>query len=105
MRVLVLGGTSFAGRHVVMAAVGQGHDVTTFNRGRTNPGLVFPGRALRGDRTTGDYDALRGAGPFDAVVDMCAYVPLWNWDRTRPQEPLKAGISREREAELLRRWR
>jgi 2'-hydroxyisoflavone reductase len=75
MELLVLGGTSFAGRHVVERALAEGHSVTTFNRGRTNPDL-FPGvRSLHGDRTSGDYGALRGAGPFDAVVDMCAYVP------------------------------
>ena len=38
--------------------------------------ISFPSsRPLHGDRTTGDYAALEGAGPFDAVVDMCAYVP------------------------------
>jgi 2'-hydroxyisoflavone reductase len=73
--LLVLGGTSFAGRHVVEQAVAEGHTVTTFNRGRTNPGLFAEVRSLHGDRTSGDYDALKGAGPFDAVVDMCAYVP------------------------------
>src|SRR5581483_1829898 len=75
MELLVLGGTSFAGRHVVEAALAAGHSVTTFNRGRTNPGLFPAVRSLHGDRTAGDYTALEGAGPFDAVVDMCAYVP------------------------------
>ena len=75
MKLLVLGGTSFAGRHVVEQALAAGHSVTTFNRGRTNPELFPEVRALRGDRTSGDYAALEGAGPFDAVVDMCAYVP------------------------------
>lgn len=76
MRLLVLGGTSFAGRRVVEFALAEGHTVTTFNRGKTNPDL-FSGevRSLHGDRTAGDYGALAGAGPFDAVVDMCAYVP------------------------------
>ncbi|HYH51260.1 MAG TPA: NAD-dependent epimerase/dehydratase family protein [Acidimicrobiia bacterium] len=76
MRLLVLGGTSFAGRRVVECALAEGHSVTTFNRGRTNPDL-FSGavRSLHGDRTAGDYGGLVGAGPFDAVVDMCAYVP------------------------------
>jgi len=73
--LLVLGGTSFAGRHVVTRALQGGHSVTVFNRGRTNPGLFTGVRTLQGDRSTGDYDALSGAGPFDAVVDMCAYVP------------------------------
>jgi len=75
MELLVLGGTSFAGRHVVERALAEGHAVTTFNRGRTNPDLFPAARALRGDRSTGDYAALESAGPFDAVVDMCAYVP------------------------------
>src|SRR5919108_1176321 len=75
MELLVLGGTSFAGRHVVEQALAAGHAVTTFNRGRTSPGLFPEVRSLHGDRTSGDYAALEGAGPFDAVVDMCAYVP------------------------------
>lgn len=75
MELLVLGGTSFAGRHVVERALAEGHAVTTFNRGRTNPGLFPAARSLLGDRTEGNYEALKGAGPFDAVVDMCAYVP------------------------------
>jgi 2'-hydroxyisoflavone reductase len=75
MELLVLGGTSFAGRHVVEQALAAGHTVTTFNRGRTNPALFPEVRSLHGDRTSGDYAALEGAGPFDAVVDMCAYVP------------------------------
>ncbi len=75
MELLVLGGTSFAGRHVVEQALAVGHGVTTFNRGRTNPGLFPAVRSLQGDRASGDYAALEGAGPFDAVVDMCAYVP------------------------------
>src|ERR1044072_874427 len=75
MELLVLGGTSFAGRRVVEHARAGGHTVTTFNRGRTNPDLFPDVRSLHGDRTSGDYAALEGAGPFDAVVDMCPYVP------------------------------
>jgi len=75
MELLVLGGTSFAGRHLVAHALAAGHSVTIFNRGRTNPELFPDARSLHGDRATGDYAELAGAGPFDAVVDMCAYVP------------------------------
>lgn len=75
MELLVLGGTSFAGRHVVERALAEGHAVTIFNRGKTNPGLFPSVRFLQGDRTSGDYASLEGAGPFDAVVDVCAYVP------------------------------
>ncbi len=76
MRVLILGGTLFLGRHLVEAAQERGDDVTLFNRGRTDPGL-FPGvETLRGDRAAGDLDALR-TGEWDAVVDTSARVPRW----------------------------
>src|SRR3954453_6032268 len=49
MRLLVLGGTHFLGRHVVTAAAERGHDVATFTRGVS--GAPPEGvRALHGDR-------------------------------------------------------
>ncbi len=73
MKLLVLGGTKFLGRHAVDAALAGGHNVTIFTRGQTNPEL-FPGvERLRGDRD-GDLDALRG-GSWDGVVDTSGYVP------------------------------
>lgn len=49
MRLLVLGGTHFLGRHVVEAALARGHEVATFTRGRSGspPEGV---RAFSGDR-------------------------------------------------------
>ena len=41
MRILLIGGTRFVGRHVVDAALAAGHDVTIFHRGQTGPDL-FP---------------------------------------------------------------
>ena len=73
MRVLVLGGTQFLGRHVVDAALADGHDVTLFNRGQTRPELFPEAEKLRGDRD-GGLDELRGRS-FDAVVDTSGYVP------------------------------
>jgi 2'-hydroxyisoflavone reductase len=73
MRTLVLGGTQFLGRHVVDAALGHGHEVTIFNRGRTRPELFPEVERLRGDRD-GDLSALTERG-FDAVVDTSGYVP------------------------------
>jgi 2'-hydroxyisoflavone reductase len=73
MRILVLGGTLFLGRHVVDAACERGHELTLFNRGQTRPDL-FPGvEKLRGDRD-GDLTALAGRD-FDAVVDTSGRVP------------------------------
>jgi 2'-hydroxyisoflavone reductase len=73
MRILVLGGTQFLGRHVVDAALARGHDVTLFNRGQTRPDLFPDVEKLHGDRD-GDLAALEGRS-FDAVVDTSGYVP------------------------------
>lgn len=74
MRLLVLGGTSFIGRHIVEAALAADHDVTVFNRGRTNPDLFPDADRRAGDRAHGDYASL-GQGRWDATVDVSAYVP------------------------------
>jgi 2'-hydroxyisoflavone reductase len=73
MRILVLGGTQFLGRHVVEAALARGHDVTLFNRGRTRPELFPEAEKLHGDRE-GDLSALAGRA-FDGVVDTSGYLP------------------------------
>ncbi|MGW7166345.1 NAD-dependent epimerase/dehydratase family protein [Streptomyces sp. NPDC054884] len=78
MRLLVLGGTEFAGRAVVEAALGRGWEVTVLNRGRHAP---VPGaRSLTGDRTApGGLAALADAsltdGDWDAVVDTWSAAP------------------------------
>jgi 2'-hydroxyisoflavone reductase len=73
MRLLVLGGTKFLGRHVVAHALADGHEVTTFTRGQTNPELFPDAEHLHGDRD-GALDALRGR-TWDGVVDTSGYVP------------------------------
>jgi 2'-hydroxyisoflavone reductase len=73
MRILVLGGTQFLGRHVVDAALERDHSVTLFNRGQTRPELFPDVEKLHGDRD-GDLSALEGRA-FDAVVDTSGYVP------------------------------
>jgi 2'-hydroxyisoflavone reductase len=75
MRLLVLGGTRFVGRAAVTAALGDGWEIATFNRGRSGPDV--PGvHALRGDRTVAaDLATLAAAGPWDAVVDTSGFVP------------------------------
>jgi len=74
MRVLVLGGTKFVGRHVVEAALARGDELTLFNRGRTAPRLFDGIEQLRGDRG-GDLDALRRGGPWDVAIDISGYEP------------------------------
>ncbi len=73
MKLLVLGGTVFLGRHVVESALAGGHSVTLFNRGRHNPNLFPKVSKLRGDRD-GDLSALGGRF-FDAVIDTSTYTP------------------------------
>ena len=73
MRLLVLGGTAFVGRHLVQAALDRGHEVTTFTRGRTNPGLFPEAEHLTGDRE-GDLSALSGR-QFDVAIDTSGYLP------------------------------
>jgi len=73
VRILVLGGTLFLGRHIVEAALARGHEVVLFNRGRRNPHLFPQIEKLRGDRD-GDLSALRGRR-FDAVIDPSGYRP------------------------------
>lgn len=74
MKLLILGGTQFLGRHLTESALKAGHEVTLFNRGKTNPGLFKNVEYLRGDRDAGDLNALKGRA-WDAVVDTCGYVP------------------------------
>src|SRR5262249_4086288 len=73
MRILVLGGTLFLGRHVTDAALERGHEVTLFNRGQTRPELFPDAEKLRADRD-GDLGALGGRS-VDAVVDTSGRVP------------------------------
>lgn len=72
MKILIIGGTRFLGRHLVHAALERGHSVTLFNRGQTNPGLFNDVEQVRGDR---EKDLSRLAGEWDAVIDTCGYLP------------------------------
>lgn len=73
LRLLVLGGTRFVGRHFAQAARAAGHHLTLFNRGQSGPAPVEGIVELRGDRRS-DLSAL-AQGEWDAVVDCCGYLP------------------------------
>ena len=73
MRILVLGGTVFVGRHLVEAALADGHDVTLFTRGLTNPELFPQSEHLVGERGE-DVVALEGR-TWDAVLDTSGFDP------------------------------
>jgi len=73
MRVLVIGGTRFVGIHIVNSLIENGHDVTLFNRGKTNPDIFNNVPLIKGDRVT-DLNLLDGMD-FDAVIDPGCYFP------------------------------
>ncbi|HJS94951.1 MAG TPA: NAD-dependent epimerase/dehydratase family protein [Solirubrobacteraceae bacterium] len=73
MRLLVLGGTLFLGRHIVDAARGRDHELTLFNRGRTVTAPIPGVEQIHGDR---EHDLARLAGRrWDAVIDTSGYLP------------------------------
>jgi 2'-hydroxyisoflavone reductase len=73
MRILIIGGTRFLGRHLVESALAHSHDVTLFNRGKSNPDLFPQLETILGDREK-DVDKLAGR-IWDAVIDVAGYFP------------------------------
>lgn len=73
MKLLILGGTRFLGRYLTENALGKGHKVTLFNRGKENPNLFPEAEKLIGDRN-GNLEALNGR-TWDAVIDTSGFVP------------------------------
>jgi 2'-hydroxyisoflavone reductase len=72
VKLLVIGGTVFLGRHVAETALARGHGVAVFHRGRH--GRAPDGaETLIGDRTS-DLSALEGR-EWDAVIDTCGFAP------------------------------
>lgn len=73
MKILIIGGTSFIGRHITLNAISKGHDITLFNRGKSDPSAFPELRMIKGDR---QKDAHKLAGEkWDAVIDTSAYTP------------------------------
>jgi 2'-hydroxyisoflavone reductase len=81
MKLLILGGPRFVGRHIIEAALAANHEVTIFNRGQTNPDAYPDVEKLRGDRD-GDLSALHGRA-WDAVIDTSGYIPRLVADSAR----------------------
>jgi nucleoside-diphosphate-sugar epimerase len=73
MRLLVLGGTIFLGRHVTAEALARSHEVTVFHRGRNGADLFPEAEHAIGDRG-GDLAALHGRA-WDAAIDTSGYEP------------------------------
>jgi 2'-hydroxyisoflavone reductase len=71
MKLLIIGGTRFLGRHLVTAALARGHQVTLFNRG--NYSIPADVETIEGDRHT-ELHKLKGR-EWDAVVDTSGHLP------------------------------
>src|SRR5262245_51744124 len=73
MKLLIIGGTRFLGRHLLTAALARDHEVTLFNRGNfpAEPGV----ETIHGDRhNDGDLVKLRHRR-WDVVIDTCGHLP------------------------------
>ena len=73
LKILILGGTAFLGPAVVEQARMRGHEITLFNRGRTNADMFPDLEKLQGDRD-GDLESLKG-GKWDVCLDDSGYIP------------------------------
>ena len=90
LRILILGGTGFTGPHQIRYALSRGHQITTFNRGRTHPGETPKEvEQLIGDRN-GKLDALKGR-TWDVVIDNPTTLPVWVRDAA---QILKGNVDR-----------
>jgi 2'-hydroxyisoflavone reductase len=73
VKILILGGLSFLGRHLIERGLDRGHHITVFTRGLHDPGGYPQIERLTGDRD-GNLTALEGKR-WDVVVDTSGYVP------------------------------
>ncbi len=99
MRILVLGGTVFLGRHVVQQALERGHEVTIYSRGQHGQPPEDAEHVI-GDRA--DVTPLRGRD-WDATIDTSGYTPeqLEQSDDAR-RRPLRLRLDLQRLSRLAR---
>jgi 2'-hydroxyisoflavone reductase len=92
LRILILGGTQFIGRHIVEGLLRAGHKVSTLTRGKSPGELPVEVDRLRGDRDPGalGLGALRGRS-WDVCVDVSGYTAR----QVRPSaEMLRVSVQR-----------
>jgi 2'-hydroxyisoflavone reductase len=90
MKILMLGGTRFVGRHVVEECLTRGDDITVLYRGRS-PSPFAGARHVLTDRRAPTAEAATVlAEPWDAVIDTSAR----DVDDLRPVLPLLSTLGR-----------
>jgi 2'-hydroxyisoflavone reductase len=72
MKILIIGGTKFLGRHLIKAAQAKNHEVTLFNRGKFSDEKFADVEQIQGDRNF-DLEKLANR-TWDAVIDTCGYL-------------------------------
>ena len=77
LKILILGGTGFIGPYQVQYALDRGHQVTLFNRGKTNSTLFPKVPRLIGDRNLPDGHKALEKGNWDVVIDNPTANPKW----------------------------
>ncbi|MEO6710666.1 MAG: NAD-dependent epimerase/dehydratase family protein [Planctomycetota bacterium] len=77
LRILILGGTGFLGPAIVRAAQARGHELTLFNRDKTNKDMFPDVARLKGNRDPKKDEGLKALekGEWDVCFDDCGYVP------------------------------
>lgn len=73
MKILIIGGTKFLGRHLIKAAQAKNHEITLFNRGKFSDEKFANVEQIQGDRNV-DLKKLANR-TWDAVIDTCGYLP------------------------------
>lgn len=74
MKLLLMGGTRFLGRHLAEQALARSHRLTLLHRGLSGPQLFAQAEHRLADRD-GDLASALAGGTWDAVIDTSAYVP------------------------------
>ncbi len=73
MKILIIGGTRFLGRHLIAAAKARNHEITLFHRGKHLAQGIENVEEIFGNRND-DLNRLRNRN-WDAVIDTCGYLP------------------------------
>ena len=73
MKLLIIGGTRFTGRHLVTTSLARDHEVTLFNRGNysTEPAV----ETIHGDRHSHSDLAKLSGRRWDVVIDTSGHLP------------------------------
>ncbi len=75
-QILILGGSSFVGRHLAEHFIAQKNvKVTLFNRGQTNPDLFAGTSHIKGDRNVAEDIRPLAVHEWDVVIDVSCYFP------------------------------